>query len=145
MKINIYTFNTNKEKNLSNLAEYYSKLTSKYADVKNIHLKDKTEKKISLEVIGKYFDKGYNITLSENGKEFDTIGLSEKLEAIKMENSTINFFLANAFGFTDEVERKADLTLSLSQMTFAHEMAYVILLEQLFRCLNLLAGGKYHK
>lgn len=59
--------------------------------------------------------------------------------------SVINFYIGNAFGFEGEIEEKSDLLLSLSKMTLAHEQVNLILLEQLFRCMNLNAGGKYHK
>ncbi len=54
-----------------------------------------------------------------------------------------NCRMSSSFAF--DVEKKADLLLSLSSMTTAHELALVVLLEQHNRVSNLLAGGKYHK
>ena len=55
------------------------------------------------------------------------------------------FIIGGSVGLSLEVSRRADMTLSFSKMTFPHQLMRVMLLEQLYRALNSLHGGKYHK
>ena len=54
------------------------------------------------------------------------------------------FVIGGPFGIAPEVKARADLLLALSRMTFTHEMARMLFLEQLYRSMNLLNGGSYH-
>ena len=145
MKIRIYIINKIKNSAIFELVEYYQKLLSKYAKVGIIGIPDKSEQKIKLTTIAKYLNDSFNIVLSEDGKEFTTSTFASKIESLKLNYSQLNFFVANAYGFDQEVKQKANLVLSLSQMTTGHELALVFLLEQLFRISNLNTGGQYHK
>lgn len=144
MKIQIIKFYKTKDKNFNDLSNYYSKLLSKYAQIETQEIIIKEERKISSKDLQNKAD-GYNVLLSEKGNLIDTIKLAEKIEALKLNYSTINFIIGNAFGFTEEALLNSDFVLSLSPLTFPHEMAEAIILEQLFRCMNFSAGGKYHK
>ncbi len=145
MKIKIYIINKIKNKEIEELVSYYLTLLSKYAKVELVSIFDKTETKIKLDIVDKYFKDSFNVVLSEEGKEFTTKDFAQKLESTKLNFSQVNFFIANAYGFESEVKQKANMVLSLSQMTTGHELALVFLLEQLFRVSNLNAGGQYHK
>lgn len=145
MKIRIYIINKIKNSAIFELVEYYQKLLSKYAKVEIIGIPDKSEQKIKLATIAKYLNDSFNIVLSEDGKEFTTSTFASNIESLKLNYSQLNFFVANAYGFDQEVKQKANLVLSLSQMTTGHELVLVFLLEQLFRISNLNAGGQYHK
>lgn len=57
----------------------------------------------------------------------------------------IAFVIGGPLGLSDEVRRRAAVTISLSRMTFTHEMARLVFLEQLYRAFTILAGSKYHK
>ncbi len=57
----------------------------------------------------------------------------------------ISFVIGGPSGLSDEVRKRAELTISLSRMTFTHEMARLLFLEQLYRAFTILAGSKYHK
>ena len=56
----------------------------------------------------------------------------------------ILFIIGGPFGIAPEVKSRADMMMALSKMTFTHEMARMIFLEQIYRALNLLNGGSYH-
>lgn len=81
------------------------------------------------------------IALTEEGREFSTKEFSEYLEKV---DRRIVFIIGGPFGIADEVKKRADLLMAMSKMTFTHEMARMIFLEQLYRALNLLNGGAYH-
>ncbi|MBO7327502.1 MAG: 23S rRNA (pseudouridine(1915)-N(3))-methyltransferase RlmH [Lentisphaeria bacterium] len=81
------------------------------------------------------------VALTEEGREFSTKEFSEYLGKV---DRRIVFIIGGPFGIADEVKKRADLLMALSKMTFTHEMARMIFLEQLYRALNLLNGGAYH-
>ena len=81
------------------------------------------------------------IALSEEGREFTTDGFAARLAAA---DGKLVFVIGGPFGLAPEVKARARLVWSLSRLTFTHEMARMLLLEQLYRCCNLNAGGSYH-
>ncbi len=85
--------------------------------------------------------KGYVIALSEDGEQLDSIAFAKVLE----KNPDITFLIGGAFGLSEEVKKKANYVLSLSKMTFPHEMAYLILVEQIYRAERIMEGHPYHK
>ena len=141
-KIKIVTFGKIKSKEIEDLSIYYQKLISKYAWIEHIQLKDVGERKIEL---SDYDKKGFLVVLSEHGKIFNTDDFKTEIIMNLNLGVEINFLIGNAYGVTRQLMEHADLVLSLSPMTFSHELALLILSEQLFRILNLDAGGRYHK
>ena len=85
------------------------------------------------------------ILLSEGGKTMDSITFAKSLTKWSEHGQReMTFIVAGPFGFDRALLTHADHVLSLSPMTFPHEMAYVILLEQLYRAGTILAGKTYH-
>ena len=84
---------------------------------------------------------GYSIALSEEGEQLDSVSFSKIIEQIP----DITFIIGGAFGLSEEVKKSVDKTLSLSKMTFTHEMALLILVEQIYRAERILEGHPYHK
>ena len=85
------------------------------------------------------------ILLDENGSSFSSFEFSKFLnKKLLSSNKELVFVRGGAFGFSGEVYNRADLKLSLSKMTFSHQMIRLIFKEQLYRAFTILKGEKYH-
>ncbi|MCL2100482.1 MAG: 23S rRNA (pseudouridine(1915)-N(3))-methyltransferase RlmH [Fibromonadales bacterium] len=87
-------------------------------------------------------DKFIRIVLSEDGKLFNTKQLAEWLNPKLSKNMV--FLVGAAYGIEPEIKQKADLLLSFSPLTFSHEHAFLLLTEQIYRCLMVIKGHPYH-
>ena len=97
-------------------------------------------------VLSKIKDKDEVVSLCIEGTELSSVGLSKYInDAALTGHSTVDFIIGGSFGLSDEVKNRSNLKLSMSQMTFTHQMSRVILCEQIYRAFNILNGGKYHK
>lgn len=85
----------------------------------------------------------YVILLDERGLSLSSIELSQKLEKWSMQRSVV-FVIGGAYGFSDDVYERANAKLSLSRLTFSHQMIRVIFVEQLYRACTILKGEPYH-
>ena len=85
------------------------------------------------------------IALDEHGEQFSSQEFAELLEKHKNMGENITFIIGGPFGLSKEVLQEADLILSLSSMTLLHEMAYTLLLEQIYRGYSIISGSSYHK
>ena len=85
------------------------------------------------------------VLLDEHGKEFRSIDFAEWAEK-KMHtvNKRLVFIIGGPYGFSKDVYAAAQEKISLSKMTFSHQMIRLIFVEQLYRAMNILAGGPYH-
>lgn len=91
-------------------------------------------------------NKSLIIALDRTGKQFDSEAFASLFQQWQDQNRrAASFIVGGALGLSKEVLSTADLVLSLSKMTFTHEMARLILLEQIYRAFTILAGTKYHK
>jgi 23S rRNA (pseudouridine1915-N3)-methyltransferase len=87
----------------------------------------------------------YVVILDEHGKEFSTVELSSWLgKTIMTQKKRIVFVIGGAWGFSNEVYEKADMRLSLSRLTFSHQMVRLLFLEQLYRAFTIIKGEPYH-
>lgn len=86
------------------------------------------------------------ITMCIEGKQLSSPELSQKLQALAVSGtSSVVFVIGGSFGLSDEVKQKSTLRLSVSKMTFPHQLFRVMLLEQIYRALQIELGTKYHK
>lgn len=87
----------------------------------------------------------YVVALDEKGLEFTTIELSQKVEKIFMLNKKrIVFIIGGPYGFSEKVFIRADLRLSLSKLTFSHQVVRLLFMEQLYRVFTVIKGEPYH-
>lgn len=132
-----------KDKNFQSRIVEYSKWLTQNNKIEILELPDSTKEKEN-ELLLKHIEKenhAYIVALSEDGKELTSRELAAKLGAIQQK---IVFIIGGPYGLTPEVKQRADFLWSLSKLTFTHEFARLILLEQLFRASNIQMGGSYH-
>lgn len=80
------------------------------------------------------------------GKQKSSIELSEEISKLAVGGvSNIVFIIGGSFGLSDSVKQRANFKLSMSKMTFPHQLARAMLLEQIYRSFQISNGGKYHK
>ena len=89
--------------------------------------------------------KSYRIALCVEGKQFSSEALAKKLDGVLSETGNLCLIIGSSHGISDEVKAACDLRLSVSQLTFPHQMMRPLLLEVLYRCFSILKGTKYHK
>ena len=90
--------------------------------------------------------RGKVIALCIEGKLCSSEAFSEMLaQSAVSGDSTVSFVIGSSFGLSDEVKKRADMRFSMSPMTFTHQIARVLLAEQLYRAFQISSGGKYHK
>lgn len=88
----------------------------------------------------------YLVCLDRNGRQMDSLELAAQVKRWEMQGQKkITFILGGPLGLSPSILAKSDLVLSMSPMTFTHEMARLLLLEQLYRACTIKAGEKYHK
>ena len=91
-------------------------------------------------------ERAVTVALCVEGEQLDSLQLAEFLRRHQNGgDSRFAFVIGSSHGLDDSVKKRAALRLSLSRLTFAHALARVVLLEQLYRACSIIAGGKYHK
>ena len=87
----------------------------------------------------------YLITLDESGKSWSTLEFAANLQKVfMMSKKRIVFIIGGPWGIADEVRQKSGLVLSLSRMTFSHQLVRLLFAEQLYRILTVINGDPYH-
>jgi len=129
----------------------YKKRLSKYTKIEIVEINDydldikSTIRKEGELILKSLRDSDYNIALDINGKEYDSVSLSKKIDEVFLSKSTITFIIGGSYGIDDLVKEKCDLKLSFSKLTFPHQLFRVILLEQIYRSFKILNNEEYHK
>ncbi len=96
-------------------------------------------------ILSKVNSSDFLILLDEKGKSLSSMDFSFFIEKKAMHGkTTIIFVIGGAFGFSPEVYDRANELVSLSKMTFSHQLIRLIFLEQLYRSFTILKGEKYH-
>ena len=83
------------------------------------------------------------VCLSEEGKQFTSVELSSLL--LNFKNKKIKFLIGDADGISSDIKEKSDIILSLSPLTFPHELARLILIEQIYRVVSISNNSPYHR
>ena len=135
-----------KEQYLNDLIDDYKTRISKYHKIEIIELKDTNNLEEERDNILKHIgNQDYVISLDIDGKEFDSVALSEIIDKAFLTNGTITFIIGSSFGLHEDVKNKSNLRLSISRLTFPHGLFRGILLEQIYRSFKILNNESYHK
>ena len=85
------------------------------------------------------------VALCVEGREYSSEELAQLLEKTRQETSRIVFVIGGSVGLSEEVKKECQVRMSMSRMTFPHQMARMILTEQLYRAESIVSGMRYHK
>jgi 23S rRNA (pseudouridine1915-N3)-methyltransferase len=155
MKIALLQTGKSTDKNIAEAVDLYFSRIRKYSvfdiitlseikDTKNMSVQEQKMKE-GKKIIQSIGADDYVILLDERGKELRTVELSELLEKIFMlPKKRILFVIGGPWGFSEEVYSSADFVLSLSKMTFPHQLVRLLFLEQLYRVFTIIKGEPYH-
>lgn len=155
MNIKLIAIGKTDNKQLQALIDEYQKRLSFYIkfdleiipDIKNVkNLSESQQKEKEGEfILAKINPTDQLILLDEKGKTFSSIGFSEELQK-KMNSGvkTLVFVIGGPYGFSESVYAKANAKISLSSMTFSHQMVRLFFIEQLYRGYTILRNEPYH-
>ncbi len=87
----------------------------------------------------------FAIVMDVKGKELSSEELAARIQETAFTHSTIDFIIGGSLGLSDEVKKRADLRMSFGRITLPHQLARVVLLEQIYRAFKINAGETYHK
>lgn len=155
MQITFICISKTTEKYLLEGIAVYEKRLSHYAKFQRIEIPDlKNAKNLSKEeqkrkegelILSKINNQDFVVLLDEHGKEFRSIEFSAALS--KWQNQSIQhvvFVVGGPYGFDEQVYNRANTQLSLSKMTFSHQMIRLFFVEQLYRAFSILKSEPYH-
>ena len=155
MKIALVQTGKTTDKDVSGIADLYLSRIRKYISFDIITLSDiknsgnlsvpEQKKKEGEKIIRSVSNDDYVVLLDEKGKEFRTVEFSRWMEKTFMISSKrVVFVIGGAWGFSEEVYNRADFLISLSKMTFPHQLVRLLFLEQLYRVFTIIKGEPYH-
>ncbi len=98
------------------------------------------------QILSKIQNGAYVYAMCIEGKQRSSEALSAEFDKLSVfGESNLTFIIGGSFGLSDAVKARADAKLSMSEMTFPHQLARIMLLEQIYRAFQISTGGKYHK
>ena len=150
MKFRIVWIGKTKDKNWRALQEEYLSRLSHFVKCEIVEIKDSADHEgaevESKRILEKVNQSNFVCLLDVKGRSISSHDLAEKIENWQNRGlKEIAFVIGGAEGVSSEVVEKADFSLSLSLLTFTHEMARVVLLEQLYRAFTIIKGFPYQK
>lgn len=158
IKLTLITVGTLKEDYLKDATKEYKKRLSQFARVEEINIK---EELIRNEDDSKEIDRAldaeadkilaampqdaYKIALCVEGKQFSSPELAEIVREASDKSGKLALVIGSSHGLSEKVKAAAHLRLSVSKMTFPHQLMQVILYEAIYRAFTIIAGKRYHK
>ena len=156
--VTVISIGTLKEAYLRDAVAEYKKRLSQYAKVDEINLKEEAirneddpsdvKRALGLEadkILASVPKDSYKIAMCVEGKEYDSPALASLIGSAIDTKGKITLIIGSSHGLADSVKAECDARLSLSKLTFPHQLMRVILMETLYRSFTILAGKRYHK
>lgn len=159
MGVTILAVGRMKEKPYRMMADEYMKRLSRYGKFEEVELPDLPEpantspaierqirEKEGEAILSRIRPGSHVIAMTIPGKQWDSPGLSRHLDELMTRGaSDIVFVIGGSLGLSEQVIARAEEEMSMSKMTFPHQLARVMLMEQLYRAMKIRAGERYHK
>lgn len=155
MRINLVCMGKTDDKEISGLVKYYQNRLPKHWNFEITEVPDvKNAKNLSPDLLKKEEAKlflnqtensDYIILLDEKGKQFTSREFASKIDNwMNASVKRISFFIGGSYGFSEEIYQRANEKMSLSKMTFTHQMIRLFFVEQIYRADQILQGKPYH-
>ncbi|MEM1120778.1 MAG: 23S rRNA (pseudouridine(1915)-N(3))-methyltransferase RlmH [Bacteroidota bacterium] len=155
MKVEFWTIGKTNEKYLVEGMAIFQKRIRRYLKMETVLIPDvksaknlsppELKKKEGEKILAKLKAGDFLILLDEKGKTFTSVKFAKYLEKqLQQSHQRIIFLIGGAYGFSEAVYQRANQKLSLSDMTFSHQMIRVFFLEQFYRAMTILRGEPYH-
>ena len=158
IKVTLITLGKLKEKYLSEAQKEYEKRLSRYCNLDIIELEPvKLSDKPSKAEIDNALDKECEmimkkiptnsrvISLCVEGKGMDSPEFAKKISDISDMGGSITFIIGSSYGLSERIKKQSDIRLSVSSMTFPHQLFRIRFLEQIYRAFKIIEGSTYHK
>ncbi len=145
LKIKIAWIGKTKEPAIQALTDEYLKRISRFAQIEGIAVRDDAALLAQCGQSGKNATKSTLVLMDSRGKEFSSEQFARFLREYQDRNPLpLGFAIGGANGFSEEAKATAQHVVSLGKMTLAHELARIVLLEQIYRAFTILKGHPYH-
>lgn len=154
MKINLILLGKTTEKSIADLSLFYQNKLKYYTNFEitiidnssiRFEIPDLVKEAEAKLIMKKIAPSDWIVLLDENGKTFSSVGFANQLQTwMNMGRKQICIIVGGAFGFHASVYERADAKLSLSTMTFSHQLVRPVFLEQLYRAFTILKNEPYH-
>ncbi|MBP6663650.1 MAG: 23S rRNA (pseudouridine(1915)-N(3))-methyltransferase RlmH [Paludibacter sp.] len=155
MKITLLMVGKSNHPQLIKLEEEYRNRLKHYTafdvqivpELKNAkNLSEQEQKEKEADLLQKYFDAQDEVVLlDERGKQFSSVGFADFIEKKNLSSlKRMIFVVGGPYGFSQRIYDRANQKISLSAMTFSHQMIRVIFMEQLYRAYTIIRGEPYH-
>ena len=158
IKVTFITLGKLKEKYLRDAVSEYEKRLSRYCDLEVIELEpvklsdnpsraqiDAALQKEAEMIIKKIPKTSEVFALCVEGKQFSSEDFAGKIENLSKEGRGVTFIIGSSYGLEEKVKALSKIRLSVSKMTFPHQLFRVMLLEQVYRAFKINEGSTYHK
>ena len=155
MRINLLCIGKTDDKEIAGLVKYYQNRLPKHWNFEITEISDvKNAKNLSPELLKKEEAKLFLshtensdivVLLDENGRQFTSREFAGKIDSwMNSSVKKVSFFIGGAYGFSEEIYQRANEKMSLSKMTFTHQMIRLFFVEQIYRADQILQGKPYH-
>jgi 23S rRNA (pseudouridine1915-N3)-methyltransferase len=148
MKLVVLSVGKSKDKNIAQLVEMYvGRIIPKGSvEVEFVgSARDGNIEKEGVSILKRLRERDTVILLDEHGKMYDSVGFSDYIsKLLSVTEGRLVFIIGGAFGLSSDVRKRAEEIISLSKMTFPHELCLLFLSEQLYRAFSIIAGTDYH-